>query len=96
MGRRSCCCIILMRVLPPQVANIHCTESAPNANHLNGSRSSKIVDAHLRMSLRDVPCVSADSGKIPFRGRLWRRPLACEKLLREQGACMDAKHRLGV
>lgn len=37
-----------------------------------------IVDAHLRMSLRDVPCVSADSGKSPFRGRLRRKPLACE------------------
>lgn len=80
MGRRSCCCIILMRVLPPQVANIYCTESAPNANHLNGSRSSrKIYDAHLRMSLRDMPCASADSGKSPFRGRLRRRPWACEK-----------------
>ena len=54
--------------------------SRPIPNHLNGSRSSKIVDAHLRMSLRDVPCVSADSGKSPFRGRLQRRPLACEKL----------------
>lgn len=38
-----------------------------------------IVDAHLRMSLRDVPCVSADSGKSPFRGRLRRRPWTCEK-----------------
>ena len=54
--------------------------SRPIPNHLNGSRSSKIVDAHLRMSLRDVPCVSADSGKSPIRGRLRRRPLACEKL----------------
>lgn len=55
--------------------------SRPIPNHLNGSRSSKIVDAHLRMSLRDVPCVSADSGKSPFRGRLRRRPqVACEKL----------------
>lgn len=38
-----------------------------------------MVDAHLRMSLRDVPCVSADSEKSPFRGRLRRRPWACEK-----------------
>lgn len=37
--------------------------SRPIPNHLNGSRSSKIADAHLRMSLRDVPCVSAVRGK---------------------------------
>ena len=38
------------------------------------------MKAHLRMSLRDVPCVSANSGKNPFRGCLRHRPLACEKL----------------
>ena len=40
--------------------------SRPIPNHLNGSRSSKIVDAHLPMSLRDVVMRFPQNGKNLF------------------------------
>lgn len=53
--------------------------SRPIPNHLNGSRSSKIADAHLPMSLRDVVMRFPAAERASFGGRLRRRPWAYEK-----------------